>query len=108
MQGDAELGQQLQKILARFDFDWEELIARVVGDTPARKIGNGLRFSAQWVEQTANQSKENLAGYLQEEKRILVTEVAMAQFTSDVAALRADVDRISQRIDRVRHSIAAD
>ena len=102
LHGDAEAGQQLQKILSRFDFDWEQLIAGIIGDTPARKTGNVIRNTADWASKTTALSRTNLAEYLQEEKRVLVTEVAMERFTNAVTALRADTDRAAQRLEQLR------
>lgn len=104
MQGDAEAGQTLQKILAQFDLDWEELIARAVGDTPARKVGNLVRAASGWAEATAEKSRNNMADYLSEEKKILVTETAMRRFENAVTDLRADSDRLAQRVERFRRS----
>ncbi len=105
MNGDAEAGQVLQKILAEFDLDWEELIARLLGDTAARKVGNMVRGTADWVESSVERSKTNLAEYLSEEKKILATETAMRRFENAVSTVRADSDRLAQRIDRIRRSI---
>lgn len=103
MRGDAEAGQALQKIFARFDFDWEELIARWFGDTPARKAGNIIRSGSAYARQSASLGRENLADYLVEEKRILVGGVALDRFAKEVAALRADTDRLEQRIQRLQN-----
>jgi ubiquinone biosynthesis protein UbiJ len=108
IQGDAEAGQALQKIIARFDLDWEELIARIIGDTPARKLGNVLRGAADWGAKTASLSQENFADYFKEERKILPSEAAMRRFEQGVNTLRADVDRLAQRIERLRQSGAAD
>lgn len=102
MQGDAEAGQALQKILAQFDFDWEELIARLIGDTPARKVGNLIRSTFDWAEHSANLSRANFADYLTEEKRIVINDVALERFAAKVDRLRADTDRLALRIERIR------
>jgi ubiquinone biosynthesis protein UbiJ len=102
MQGDVDTGQAFQKILAQLDLDWEELIARFIGDTPARKTGNILRELNQWARESANLSRENLADYLVEEKRILASPLAMERLEKEVQQLRSDVDRIEQRMGRVK------
>ena len=101
MQGDAEAGQSLQKILARFDFDWEELVARRIGDLPARKAGNAVRGAARWAGESADLSRENLADFLAEERRLAVGAAALERFGEAVAALRADTDRVARRLDRL-------
>ena len=98
MQGDAEAGQAFGKVLSQLDIDWEEGLSRFVGDTPARKIGNVLRGLNDWATESVDLSRTNAAEYLQEEKRLLVTNLAQERFCDDVNDLRADVDRIEQRI----------
>ena len=102
VQGDAELGQQLQKILGQLDLDWEELLARVMGDLPARSAANLLRGVGGWVRQTAELERENLADYLREERKILATEVAMQRFEKSLSQLRAGVDRAARRLELLR------
>ncbi len=99
--GDAEAGQALQRLLARFDFDWEELIARAVGDLPARKVGNALRGATGWARESADLSRENLADYLTEERRVLASGAALRRLEAAVSELRADTDRLAARLGRL-------
>ncbi len=101
MQGDAEAGQALGKVLSQLDIDWEEGLAGLVGDTPARKMGNILRDLNDWAAESVELSRTNAAEYLQEEKQLLVTHLAWQRFCDEVNELRADVDRIEQRIIRL-------
>ena len=101
MHGDAEAGQAFGKVLSQLDIDWEEGLSRFVGDTSARKIGNVVRDLSDWATESMDLSRTNAAEYLQEEKRLLVTDLARERFRNDVNALRADVDRIEQRILRL-------
>ena len=101
MQGDAEAGQALGKILSRLDIDWEEGLSRLVGDTPARKMGNILRDLNDWAAESVDLSRTDAAEYLQEEKRLLATNLAHERFCNDVNNLRANMDRIEQRVLRL-------
>ncbi len=102
MKGDAEIGQAFQKILSQLDIDWEELLSRYVGDTPARKVGNAVRCFGDWASQSLDLSRINAGEFLQEEKRLLVTNLAMQRFQDSVEALRVDKDRLQQRISRLK------
>lgn len=102
LQGDAEAGQALQKIFAQFDFDWEELIAQTIGDTPARKVGNALRNSFDWASNSVELSQQNVADYLTEERQLIVSQIAMERFAEEVNRLRADTDRLEMRIERLK------
>lgn len=102
MQGDTETGQAFQKALSQLDIDWEELLARYIGDTPARKVGNVASKFGNWASQSLDLSRQNTAEFLQEEKRVLVTNLAMERFQDSVDKLRADTDRLEQRILRLK------
>lgn len=102
IEGDVETGQDFQKILGQLDLDWEELLSRFIGDTPARKTGNILRDIGGWTRESAELSRENISDYLKEEKRILATPLAMERLEKDVEKVRGDVDRIEQRMNKIR------
>ena len=103
--GDVDTAQSFQKILVQMDVDWEELLARCVGDTPARKTGNLLRALGSHAAESVRLSRENLADYLQEEKKILVSDVAMQRFQRRVEQLRANTDRIEKRIRKIAEAM---
>ena len=106
--GDAELAQQMQKILRRLDLDWEELLARRIGDAPARTLSGAARGLADYAADTAALARENVADYLREEKPIAVATETLEEFARQINDLRAATDRLAQRIARLRSSPAAD
>ena len=101
LRGDAEAGQALGKALSRLDIDWEEGLSKLIGDTPARKTGNILRDLNQWAVESVELSRSAVAEYLQEEKQLLATNLALERFCKEVNDLRADVDRVEQRTLRL-------
>jgi len=105
VRGDAELGQAFRKIIAELDLDWEELLARRIGDTAARKAGNALRQLGGWAEESFQFARENAADYLTEEKRVFVTCAALRRFDRALDQTRADVDRLAQRVQRIQRAI---
>lgn len=104
--GDSELAQSFQQILARIDMDREALLARVIGDTPARKLNLLLASVADRLGESARLSRENLFEYLQEEKGILANQASLRKHEQQVQALRSDLDRIRQRVDDVEQKLA--
>lgn len=106
VRGDAELGQSLRKILAELDLDWEELLSRHIGDTPARKAGNILRRLAGWAEDSLDLTRANAADYFAEEKRLLATGLAIERFDQSLDRTRADVDRLERRVQRLARAVA--
>lgn len=101
VRGDIELGQRFQRILAGLDPDWEEGLARVVGDVPAHqlaRIGRGLR---DWALQSLRTLGADGAEYLQEEAFVLAKRERVAEFLREVDRLRADTDRLEKRLQRL-------
>ncbi len=105
MKGDVETGQAFQKILSQLDIDLEELLSQYIGDTPAHKVGNLARGFGEWAKESIELSQENLGDYLKEEKKVLVTDLRMEQFRESLGDLRADVDRLEQRLDRIKQKL---
>lgn len=99
--GDIELGQRFQRIVRGLDIDGEEMIARLVGDLPARQLGNAFRAARAWALHAGTTLERDAVEYLQEEVRVLAKREQVAAFLSGVDRVRADVDRLEQRIKRL-------
>jgi ubiquinone biosynthesis accessory factor UbiJ len=100
--GDVELGHRFQRIFEGIDIDWEEQLSRVVGDVAAHGIGNFLRAVHAWQRQALATFGQDLAEYLQEERRDLPQRHSVDAYMRAVDELRADSDRLEQRIARLR------
>ena len=101
--GDIELGQRFQKILRRFDIDWEEAAARWFGDPLAHQLGNFMRAVSSGLRASGEVVMRDLVEYLQHERRDLPSRHEVDAFLRAVDVLRADVDRMEQRIARLAH-----
>ncbi len=102
IEGDVELGQRFQNVLSQIDLDWEEFVARILGDVPARQLGNLLRGFGDWQRSARTTALQNASEYLQEEARLLAPASLVSQFTAAVDELRSAVDRLEQRVQRLR------
>ncbi len=101
LEGDTELGQQLQDILHTVDIDWEELLARLTGDVVAHQVGNAARGAHQWAGKARGSLTLDLADYLHEESRQLPARGEVERFVADVDTLRSDIERLAARIKRI-------
>ena len=99
--GDIELGQDFQRILRALDFDWEEHTARIVGDVAAHQIGRVARELRAWARQSGETLRQDVREYLQEESRLLAKRESVDRFLGAVDTLRADTDRLEQRLTRL-------
>ena len=99
--GDTTLAQDFSAALARLNVDWEEQLARVIGDPFARQVGNRVRDAEQWTARTSATLTANLSEYLQEERRLLPTRYEVEAFLQQVDTLRDDVERLAARIEQL-------
>lgn len=98
IEGDAEIAQAFRDLLKAAQPDFEEELARVVGDIPAHQLVNLARGAAAFGKRLANAFAQNLSEYLQEESRDLATRIEVDEFITAVDRLREDVDRAEARL----------
>ena len=104
IRGDLGLAQDFQRLLRRFEFDPEEQAARLLGDTPARKAVNIARMSAGFLRQLRNKIELDLSEYALYEKEILPERDEIERFNHSVDELRDDVERLKQRVYKLKYS----
>ena len=103
--GDADVAARYRELIALARPDWEEELSRLVGDLPARRLAlaasGALAFAAR-VRRTAG---ENLAEYLTEESRDLVSKPELEEFLLGVDQLRETADRVDARLTRLEQRL---
>jgi ubiquinone biosynthesis protein UbiJ len=99
--GNVQFAKQLRDLLDGFDFDWEQQLAKITGDTLAYPIAEGLRNLASWAKNSHTSMQQNIAEYLREEAQILPDQSQINSYLSDVDTLRADCDRLIARVERL-------
>ena len=102
--GDAETGRALKSILDDLDIDWEEQLSHLVGDVASHQIGNLVRGLRARSSEAAEALRRNLGDYLHEETRLLPNRYEVERFLRSVDVLRADTDRLEQRLKRLEEA----
>ncbi len=102
IEGDAVLAQHFTRVLKQLDVDWEEWLSQYVGDVAAHQVGRLARSFDDWARTTADTLRRNAAEYLTEESRVLVSSRRVSRFLTEVDTLRSDVERLEQRVLRLR------
>lgn len=101
IEGDAEVAQKFRELLSQAQPDFEEELARVVGDVAARRVANVARGFLDWGRKASESLATNVVEYLQEEGRDLPTRVEVEEFLAGVDRLRDDTERLEARLARV-------
>jgi len=103
--GDVGTVSQVQEFFASINIDWEEHLARLIGDLPAHKIGTGLRDGVAWLRQSMKSLAQDVSEYARYESEWLPNQYEDDDFTAQVNMLRNDVDRFEAKLKRLLHKI---
>ena len=98
IRGDAEIANLYRELFAAARPDLEEELSRWVGDLPARHLAQLAKSVRTWARRARRTAGENIAEYLQEEGRDLVSKTEVEEFLRGVDGVRDDVDRIEARL----------
>jgi len=96
--GDAETAARYRDLLELARPDWEEELSRLIGDLPARRLSLAAQAALSWARGFARTARANVAEYLQEESRALVSKPEVEEFLANVDELRETADRVEARI----------
>ena len=101
MRGDVALAQRLREILEGLDLDWEEQLARLLGDVPAHQLGRAARGLGRWAREAGETLLKDLGEYLRYEARLTPDRAEVTAFVAAVDALRDDTERLAARVERL-------
>ena len=104
--GDTTLAQRFQDLLRAVEPDWEEQLARRIGDFPAHQAARLFGATRAYVRDVRRNLGINLSEYLRYETEILPTRHDVEDFITAVGVVRDDVERLRQRLDRLRGQLA--
>lgn len=99
--GDMALAEAFHRALKEIDFDWEEKLSYVLGDTLAFQLSEVTKSTLDWGKTFAKHRAEDLTEYLQYEKQCLPSKAEVNDFCQDVDILRNDVERLQIRIEKL-------
>lgn len=99
--GDLALAEAFHSALKEIDFDWEEKLSYVLGDTLAFQLSEVTKSTRDWGKTFIKHRAQDLTEYLQFEKQCLPSQAEVSDFCKDVDILRNDVERLQIRIEKL-------
>ena len=105
VRGSSALLAELQAIMRDLDIDWEEPLAKLVGDSPAHQLGTGVRMAASWLKDALGAAPKASAEAVSEEWRMTPPQAQFEAFAEDVAEFAQGVDRLEARIEVLRRKL---
>ncbi len=96
--GDADLAQLIGRLAGQLRWEYEEDLARLVGDVPANfAVRQGKKFVSA-SRSAASDLLDNVVEYVSEERKVLLNKRDFIAHKSSLNDLRESVDRIEKRI----------
>jgi ubiquinone biosynthesis accessory factor UbiJ len=104
--GPVELANTLSVVLRDLRWDFEEDLSKVVGDIAAHRLASALKGFVRWQRQAVHNAAGNAGEYVVEERRTLVKAGEFKRLAEEIGALRADLERVESRINRLGNGTA--
>ena len=105
IRGDVLLAQQIKKIFAEMEIDWEYYLSLLFGDVVANESKNFITHSINRLKSVACRFSDNVVEYLQEEANVLPSKNLIADFFQQVDSFRNEIEILEKRIMRVENKL---
>jgi len=102
--GDANLARDLERLFSRLDPDWENTLARLLGDVWGHQLAAGLRAGADQAKEAAENAGEMVAEFLKRDGGPLVPAADIRTFADAVDGARDAVDRLEARLQQMQEA----
>ena len=102
--GDAQLAQLIAKLSNQLRWEYEEDLAKMIGDAPAHFVCKQAKRFAQATEKAILDLQGNMVEYLSEEKKVLLHQREFVSHKMQIQAVRDAVERLEKRISFLQKS----
>jgi ubiquinone biosynthesis protein UbiJ len=99
--GDVQVAKAYKRLFDTLDPDWEEALARVMGDIPAHETARMLRAAGTRAARIGADRRTDLRAWLVDEIEALPARGEVDDWMDAVDRLRADADRLAARVNRL-------
>lgn len=107
IRGQVHLLEATRTLLLDLDLDWENELARWLGDTPAHSLAEGVRRAADWGLRTKDELVQDVSEYVFEEARLLPGRQQRDVLRDQLTALEVATDRLEARFKRLDRRLRA-
>lgn len=104
--GEISTAQKFQQFWQALEIDWEDHLSKYTGDIIARQTSLAFKAGFQWLNQLKDTFLLNTPEYLQEEKRLLPTDIELENFYHQVDEITSRVERLAAQTDLLLKDIA--
>jgi len=104
IEGNTHTAQAWQALFSKLDVDWQALLEPLIGTQPAYHGIKTLGFIKKQFIKTKDKIMQDSSEYLKHEKKVLVPEHLVKNFSRDVIDLNQATDRLEARINRLERN----
>lgn len=104
--GDADLAQLIGRLAGQLRWEYEEDLARFIGDAPAHFLVKQAKRLHAAGQSARRDLMGNVVEYLSEEKQVLIKQADFALHKSAVNETRDALERLEKRIQRLQQGAA--
>lgn len=101
MSGDPIIGQRFAQVIADLNIDWETMLAEKIGEAPARTVSMVASHTKEFAQESRSKLHEFVEHLIKEDMQLVASKTDVTSFLDGVDDLRADVDRLAARLDRL-------
>ena len=106
--GDTTLAHDFQDLSRALGIDWQRFLSRYLGDQIAGSTLGLFREGSDWLKGSVKAFESDVGEYLREETRWVPDRTEIDPFLNEVDVLRADLDRMTARIERLEQTLKSD
>ena len=108
VRGRTQSLEQARELILDLDLDWENELARFLGDQPAHSLAEGLRRLARWGLRTHHELSADIGEYVFEEGRLLPGRDQLEVLRDHLTELEVASDRLEARLERLRRRLGTE
>ena len=105
IRGQVHLLEATRTLLLDLDLDWENALARWLGDAPAHSLAEGMRQAAEWGLRTRDELVQDVSEYVFEEARLLPGRQQRDVLRDQLTSLELATDRLEARFKRLERRL---
>lgn len=102
LEGDLAIAQAFSGLLMDNDINWQNALAKYVGDGMAHRIVEKAENLATLFRNKSTDANYTMSALLTDELKVAPTEQEVSLFSNQVDALSAQVDRLSAQLTQLR------
>ena len=102
LEGNEDIADQFHELLREAQPNFEEELAKIVGDSAAFHLGNAAHSFMDWMVDAIDDVSDRLTDYLQDDLGELPTRAEAGSFFAEVDDLANDLARFEARIALLR------